>query len=95
MLCELSRATGGCEDVNGLADLFNNRLQNDDVQDFDRRWDQALSAASEIPAEKVLEGFIQVKNYRIPFSFRLSWLCMNKRKIETTNNQAIADGRHQ
>ena len=30
------RATGACE-VQGLSDLFNVRLQNDDVQDFDVR----------------------------------------------------------
>ena len=32
------------------------RLQNDDVQDFDTRWDQALQAAGEIVTEMVLEG---------------------------------------
>ena len=32
------------------------RLQNDDVQDFEKRWDQALQAAGEIPTEMVLEG---------------------------------------
>ena len=32
------------------------RLQNDDDQDFDTRWDQALLSASETPAEMGLEG---------------------------------------
>ena len=36
------RATGACEAVQGLSDLFRKRLQNDDVEDFDVRWDQAL-----------------------------------------------------
>ena len=36
------RATGAHEAVQGLSDLFNIHLQNDDVQDFDVRWDQAL-----------------------------------------------------
>ena len=35
-------ATGAYEAVQGLSDLFSIRLQNDDVQDFDVRWDQAL-----------------------------------------------------
>ena len=39
--------------------FFKIRLQNDDVQDFDTRWDQALSAAIEIPTEMVLEGFFR------------------------------------
>ena len=40
------RATGAYEAVQGLSDLFNVRLQNDDVQDFDTRWGQALLAAN-------------------------------------------------
>ena len=35
--------------------------ENDDVQDFDTRWDQALLAASEIPTETVLEGLYKSK----------------------------------
>ena len=47
--------------MQGLSDLFKKRLQDDDVQDFDTRWDQALFAASEIPTEKVLEGLYKSK----------------------------------
>ena len=43
MICEHFRATAACEAVQGLSDLFNIRLQNDDVLDFDTRWDQPLS----------------------------------------------------
>ena len=57
MIYEHFRATGACEAVQGLSHLFNIRLQDDDVQDFDTRWDQAPLAASEIPADMVLEGF--------------------------------------
>ena len=32
------RATGAYDAAKGLSDLFNVRLQNDDVQDFDTRW---------------------------------------------------------
>ena len=35
MIFEHFRATGACEGVQGLSDLFNIRLQNGDVQDFD------------------------------------------------------------
>ena len=42
--------------LQGLFDLFNRRLQIDDVQDFDTRCDRSLQAASEIPTEMVLEG---------------------------------------
>ena len=42
MIYEHFRATGASEAVQGLSDLFSFHLQNDDVQDFDVRWDQAL-----------------------------------------------------
>ena len=50
--------------------------------------------ASEIPTEMVLEGVYKSKLHRILFSFRLCWLCLNKRIFDTTNNQAIPDWRH-
>ena len=36
--------------------LFNIRLQKDDVQDFDVRWDQTLLSASDMPSDVILEG---------------------------------------
>ena len=89
-ICEYFRATGAYEAVQGLSDLFSFRLQDDDVQDFDTRWDQAPLAAIEIPTETVLEGLCK-SNYRIPFSFTLYWQCMNKRTSEITNTQTAPD----
>ena len=40
-------ATGAYQAVQGLSDLFSARLQNDDVQDFDVRWCQALLSGSD------------------------------------------------
>ena len=56
MIYEYFRAAGAHEAVQGLSDLLSIRLQDDDVQDFDTRWEQALLAASEIPTVTVLEG---------------------------------------
>ena len=61
MIYEHFRATGASEAVQGLSDLFNIRFQNDDVQDFDVRCDQALLSASEIPTEMILEGLCKSK----------------------------------
>ena len=61
MIYEYFRATGAFEAVQGLPGQFTFRLKNDDVQDFDTRWDQALLAASEIPTEAVLEGLYNLK----------------------------------
>ena len=56
MIYEHFRSTGAYEAVQGLSDLFSIRSQNDDVQDFDVRWDQALLSANETPTEMILEG---------------------------------------
>ena len=42
MIHEYFGATSANEAVQGPADLFTLSLQNDDVQDFDVRWDHAL-----------------------------------------------------
>ena len=38
------RAMGAWEAVLGLSDQFRKRSQDDDVQDFDTWWDEAVSA---------------------------------------------------
>ena len=40
--------------------MFSVRLQNDDVQSFDVRWDQALSV-SDMPSDMILEGLYKSK----------------------------------
>ena len=37
------------------------RLQNDDIQDLDVRWDQALLSVSEMPSDIILEGLYKSK----------------------------------
>ena len=36
--------------------MFTKSLQNDDVQDFDVRWDHALLSVSDMPFDMILEG---------------------------------------
>ena len=57
MIYEHFGATGAAK---GLSDLFNIRPQNDDVQDFDPRWDQAQLAASGKAYGNGPGGFLQV-----------------------------------
>ena len=61
MIHEHFLATGAHEAVQGLSDLLDIRLLDDNVQDFDTRWDQVLLAASAIPTEMVLEGLHKSK----------------------------------
>ena len=56
VIYEHFRATSAKKAVQGLSDLFNIRLQNDNDKDFDVRWDQALLSTSETPTEIVLKG---------------------------------------
>ena len=53
---EYFRATGAYEAAQGLADSATLSLQNDDVQDFDVRWDHALLSVSEMLSLAILEG---------------------------------------
>ena len=58
---EYFRATGACEAVQGLSDLFTISLQNDDVQDFDVKWDQTLYIVSEMPSNVILARLYKSK----------------------------------
>ena len=59
MIYERFRATGADETVQGLSELFNTRMQNDNVQDFGVRW--ALLSASDMPSDVILEGLYKSK----------------------------------
>ena len=61
MIDEYFRATGAYEEVQGLADLFTMSLQNDDVQDFNVRWDHALLSVSEMFSDPILKGLYKSK----------------------------------
>ena len=55
------KSTGAYDAAQGMSGLFNICLQNDDVQDFDQRWDQILLGTSELPHENVLEVSYTIK----------------------------------
>ena len=61
MIYEYIRAAGAYAAVERLADLLTISLPNDDVQDFDVRWDHALLPVSEMPSEVILEGLYKSK----------------------------------
>ena len=61
MIYEYFRATEAYATLQGLADLVSTTLQNDDVHDFDVRWDHALLSVSEMPSDLILEGLYKSK----------------------------------
>ena len=56
LIYESFRPTGSYDEIHGLSGLFSIKLGNDDIQDFDLRWEQALLLTSDPPSDKVLEG---------------------------------------
>ena len=55
MIYDYFRVTGAHDTVLDYADLFTNTLRNDDVQEFDTRWDEILLSMTEIPPHHALE----------------------------------------
>ena len=56
LIYEQFRVTGTHDSVDNYADLFTNGLQNDDIQEFDSKWDGILLSLTKIPPDDLLEG---------------------------------------
>ena len=61
MINEHLRVTGAHEADLDYTDLFSISLHGDDFQDFDTRWNQALSSTREVPKDKVLESLYKMR----------------------------------
>ena len=93
MISEHFRATGACEAVQGLSNLFRKSLQNGDVQDFDVRWDQdqALLSATNMPSDVILEG-LHTSKLQDSFQLQTVLAVYDPRKpFETMDKQVIYD----
>ena len=53
---EYFRPTWSYDEIQGFSGLFSIKLENDDIQDFDLRCEQALLLRSDLPSDKVLKG---------------------------------------
>ena len=56
MIYDYFRVAGAHDTVLDCADLFSISLRNDDVQDFDTRWDEILLSMTKIPPDDVLDS---------------------------------------
>ena len=61
MINEYFQVTGAHDTVLDYADLFPITLRNDDVQEFDSRWDEILLSMSKIPTDDVLESLYKLR----------------------------------
>ena len=55
------RVTGTHDSVENYADLFTISLRNDDIQEFDSKWDGILLSVTKIPPDDILEGLYKLR----------------------------------
>ena len=61
MIYEYFRVTGANDSVENYADLFTIGLRNDDIQEFDSKWDGILLSMTKIPPDDILEGLYKLR----------------------------------
>ena len=65
LIYDYFRVTGIHDSVENYADLFTISLQNDDIQEFDSKWDGILLSMTKIPPADILEGLYKIRNTRV------------------------------
>ena len=61
MIYDHFRVTGANDSVENFADLFTIVLRNDDIQEFDSKWDGILLSMTKIPSDDILEGLYKLR----------------------------------
>ena len=61
LVYEYFRVTGAHDSVENYADLFTISLRNDDIQEFDSKWDGILLSMTKIPPDDILEGLYKLR----------------------------------
>ena len=56
LIYDYFRVTGSHDSVENYTDLFTIVLRNDDIQEFDSKWDGILLSMTKIPHDEILEG---------------------------------------
>ena len=61
MIYDQFRVTGTHDSVENYTDLFTIALRNDDIQEFDSKWDGILLSMTKIPHDDILEGLYKLR----------------------------------
>ena len=61
MIYDYFRVTGAHDTVLDYADLFSVTLHDDNIREFDSRWDEVLPSMSKIPSDDVLESLHKLR----------------------------------
>ena len=61
MIYDYFRVTGAHDTVLDYCDLFSVTLRDDNIQEFDTRWDEVLLLMTKIPSDDVLESLCKLR----------------------------------
>ena len=61
LIYEYFPVIGANDSVENYADLFTIVLRNDDLQEFDSKWDEILLSMAHVPSDDILEGFYKLR----------------------------------
>ena len=61
LIYEYFWVTGANDSVDNYADLFTISLRNDDIREFDSKWDGILLSMTKIPPDDILEGLYKLR----------------------------------
>ena len=61
LIYDYFRVTGVHDSVENHPDLFTISLRNDDIQEFDSKWDGVLLSMTKIPHDEILEGLYKLR----------------------------------
>ena len=61
LIYEYFWVTGATGSVDNYADLFTVVLRNDNIQEFDTKWDEILLSMTQIPPDDILEGLCKLR----------------------------------
>ena len=61
LIYEYFRVTGADDSVENYADLFTVVVRNDDIQEFDSKWDENLLSMTQIPSDDILESLYKLR----------------------------------
>ena len=61
LIYDYFRVTGSHDSVENYADLFTTSLRNDDIQEFDSKWDGILLSMTKVPPDDILEGLYKLR----------------------------------
>ena len=79
------QVSGANDSVENYADLFTINLRNDDIQEFDSKWDGILLSMKKIPPDDILEGLYKLRtreSEKLKNVLELNNLEIHQKKIE-------------